>query len=195
MINKKAIVGIGTLIIFIATIVASLIAAAVLINATNLLQEKSLEVEAAARESIVSGLSIFSINGYADVDNSTIIGFELLTRLKPGSSPIELDTVGLTVDSPSGVSAALLNESKSNEACTFDNLTAGTEFCYVDRLSAGNSIIEPGDLYVLRFKLEEENALPTFTSFQIALSPRTGGITSIELITPEVILTERVRLR
>lgn len=193
--NRKAVVGIGTLIIFISTIVASLVAASVLINTSNLLQEKALEVEAAARENIVSGLSIFSVNGIANVENGTVVGFELLTRLKPGSAPIELDTVGLTVDSAKGVAAALINKNISNDDCIFENLEPSTEFCYVDRLNADDSTVEAGDLFIIKFKLNDSEALPTFTPFQIALTPRTGGLSILQLTTPEVITSPRVRLR
>lgn len=193
--NKKAIVGIGTLIIFIATIVVSLIAAAVLINATNLLQERSLDVESAARETIVSGLMVYSVNAYADLNDSKVYGLEFLVRLRPGSSPIELRTVGFTLDSNTGIYAALLNTSKNNDDCTFEALVPETEFCYIDRFSEGNSIIAPGDLYIMRFKLNESNWLPTYSDFEVALTPRTGGITILELRTPELVLTERIRLR
>ncbi|PIZ54769.1 hypothetical protein COY28_02410, partial [Candidatus Woesearchaeota archaeon CG_4_10_14_0_2_um_filter_57_5] len=54
--DRKAIMGIGMLIIFIATILVSAVAAGVLVKVTGQLQQKALLVEEAARTRLVSGL-------------------------------------------------------------------------------------------------------------------------------------------
>ena len=193
--SRKAVVGIGTLIIFIATIVVSLIAAAVLINATGVLQERALEVEEAARERLVTGLEVYSVNVYGNTTTEEIYGVELLTRLRPGSSPVQLQTTGLTLDSPIGFYSAELNSAIINDDCTFDNLNDETEFCIIDRFGEGNTVVEIGDLYIIRYRLPADGELPTFTEFEISLTPRLGGIETVELRTPDLVLADRIRLR
>ena len=59
--NKKAVMGIGTLIIFIATILVAAVAAAVLISTSNVLQQRSLLVGQEARKAITDGIEVVSI--------------------------------------------------------------------------------------------------------------------------------------
>ncbi len=193
--QKKAVVGIGTLIIFVATIVVSMIAAGVLIQSTGLLQERALNVEESARERLTAGVEAFNVYAVGNTSTERITGLEFNVRLRSGSGPVQLQTVGLSVDSPRGNIAANLNSSKSNEDCTFDNLIPNEEFCYINRFGGEGSIIQPGDLFIIRIAFNETTQLPTFTNFDVIFTPRTGGIESLQLRTPELVLLNRIRLR
>ena len=64
--SKKGIMGIETLIIFIAMIIVAAIAAGVLLRTQGVLQQKSLAVANEARERVVTGLEIISITANID---------------------------------------------------------------------------------------------------------------------------------
>lgn len=88
--NKRGIMGIGTLIIFIATILVAAVAAAVLISTSNVLQQKSLLVGQEAKKSITNGVDVFSIVADADEVSQSFNNFEILVRLSPGSDPLQM---------------------------------------------------------------------------------------------------------
>ena len=88
--SKRGIMGIGTLIIFIATILVAAVAAAVLISTSNVLQQKSLLVGQEAKKSITNGVDVFSVIADADSESESFNNFEILVRLSPGSDPLQM---------------------------------------------------------------------------------------------------------
>ncbi|MGM5488439.1 MAG: archaellin/type IV pilin N-terminal domain-containing protein [Nanobdellota archaeon] len=88
--SKRGIMGIGTLIIFIATILVAAVAAAVLISTSNVLQQRSLLVGQEARKSITDGLDVFSIMAASNYSTETFNNYEVLMRLSPGSDPLQM---------------------------------------------------------------------------------------------------------
>lgn len=88
--KKRGIMGIGTLIIFIATILVAAVAAAVLISTSNVLQQRSLLVGQEARKAITDGINVFSITSESNATNETFNNFEILVRLSPGSDALQM---------------------------------------------------------------------------------------------------------
>ncbi|MBN1274796.1 hypothetical protein JXA12_00680 [Candidatus Woesearchaeota archaeon] len=86
----KGIMGIGTLIIFIATILVAAVAAAVLISTSNVLQQRSLLVGQEARKAITDAVEVVSILSASDTTTETFNNFEILVRLSPGSDPLQM---------------------------------------------------------------------------------------------------------
>lgn len=193
--DKKAIMAIGTLIMFISVIVASMIAAAVLIQATGLLQEATFEVEEDAREQLITGVDIYSIFAHANTSSEKIDGLEMFARLQPGSSPVEMATTGLTLDHPGASTDAGLNASLSGSNCTFNNLDTDSEYCVDPRFGNNDTILQQGELFVIKYGLSNETSMEPFTNFVLIMTPRVGGQTQLNLRTPELILEERFRLR
>jgi flagellin FlaB len=193
--NKKAVIGIGTLIIFIATIVVSMVAAGVLVRSTGLLQERALFVEETARERLISGIEVYAVYAQGDRENQTISEFEFHIRLRPGSNPIQMRTLSMAFDTQDRIYAAELNASLVGDVCTFDVLTDPSEYCYLDRFGNKDTVLEEGELFILRFKVPEEQALETFVDFEATFTPRVGSLELLSLRTPEIVLTNRIRLR
>ncbi|MFT4311424.1 MAG: hypothetical protein ACMXX7_02250 [Candidatus Woesearchaeota archaeon] len=193
--NTKAVVGIGTLIIFIATIVVSMVAAGVLVRSTGLLQERALFVEETARERLISGIEVFAVYAQGDRENQTISEFEFHMRLRPGSNPVQMRTLSMAFDTEDRIYAAELNENLIGDTCSFDALDRGLEFCYVDRFGNEDTVLEEGELFIVRFGLPEDEALETFVEFEVTFTPRVGSLELISLRTPEIVLTRRIRLR
>lgn len=194
---KKGIMGIGMLMIFIATILVSAAAAGVLIRSTGILQERALVVEQSARERLVHGIEIFSIYINGNQENETFNELEFYARTRAGSPPIQMRTLGLSFISGNMSFSAGLNESKigTEGQCSFGSLTPETEFCFENRIGNNDTILEEGELLVLRYKLSDENVLPIETIFEVAFLPKKGALENIELRTPDMVLNNKLRLR
>jgi flagellin-like protein len=90
MSKKKAEMGVGTLIIFIAMLLVAAVAAAVLIQTVGSLQEQSLQTGMQARSQISSSAETVEVSA-TDGRDTTVEYFQQLMKLAPGSDPIKLD--------------------------------------------------------------------------------------------------------
>ena len=193
--NKKSIMGIGTLIIFITTIIVSAMAAGIIISSTGLLKESAMKVESVALSQLITGINIVNVNVMGNVSAQTISGFQLIGRLNPGSNPVQMDQVGLAFTSSNITESAFLNTTKINKKCTLGNLTPETEFCIVNEFGGNSTIIKQGDLFIIRYKLKQADALPVRTNFEISLQTRSGSSETLDLTTPDLVLANSIKLR
>ena len=94
--DKKGITGIGTLIIFIAMILVAAVAAGVIIRTSNVLQQQAYVVGSETRQRIITAIEVFAITANADVVRNTAGEFEIYTRLRAGSYPLQFKTTGFS---------------------------------------------------------------------------------------------------
>jgi len=92
---KKAEMGVGTLIIFIAMLLVAAVAAGVLIQTAGSLQEKSLSTGQQAESQIATHAETIEVSA-TDGRNANLTEFSHLIKLSPGSDPIKLDQVIFT---------------------------------------------------------------------------------------------------
>lgn len=108
--SKKAIMAIGTLIIFIAMILISAIVAGFLIGITGILQQRSSYVAKDAENRLTSGLELVSMMAYSDSYMNSLNNYELLVRLSPGSDPINIRNFNLIFNTESDSYAITLQD-------------------------------------------------------------------------------------
>jgi flagellin-like protein len=106
--KKRGIMGIGTLIIFIATILVAAVAAAVLISTSNVLQQRSLLVGQEARKTITDGVDIFSVTAGTNATSESFNNFEIMMRLSPGSDPLQMKNFDIQMLSNLAQTTAML---------------------------------------------------------------------------------------
>ena len=87
--------GVGTLIIFIAMILISAIAAGVLLQTGSYLQEKSLSSGRQSRSEVSTNVKAIEVSA-TDGRDGTINYFSTIFKLSPGSDAIRMDDVALT---------------------------------------------------------------------------------------------------
>jgi flagellin-like protein len=92
---KKAEMGVGTLIIFIAMLLVAAVAAGVLIQTAGSLQEKSLATGQQARSQISTNAETVEVSA-TDGRGGALTEFHQLLKLAPGSDEIKLDQVIFT---------------------------------------------------------------------------------------------------
>ncbi len=105
--NRRAQVGIGTLIIFIAMVLVAAVAAAVLIQTSGVLQQKAQTTGKEATKEVSSNIDIDSIEGWRgglnsstsknDSFSSEIYRLDMRASLKVGSEPVDMNQVVITI--------------------------------------------------------------------------------------------------
>jgi len=94
---KKAEMGIGTLIIFIALLLVAAIAAGVLIQTSGSLQEKALTTGDQAKSQISTNIRTIEVSA-SDGSNGTLTDFKQIVKLSPGSDAIKISQVLFTIN-------------------------------------------------------------------------------------------------
>jgi len=103
---RRGQVGVGELLIFLATIVVAVVAAVVFITTATNLQQKAFAVGSEARERVSATVDVESITGYKGEDivpsdgrnvSRYVENITLVIKLAPGAEPIKLDDEATTI--------------------------------------------------------------------------------------------------
>jgi flagellin FlaB len=95
--DEKAMIGIGTLIIFIAMVLVAAVAASVLIQTSQSLQQRAYKVGGETIQEVSSGLRIDDITAYTDPSKAYLEFMAVMIAPRAGSPYIDLDNVVITV--------------------------------------------------------------------------------------------------
>jgi archaeal flagellin FlaB len=91
--DDRAQVGIGTMIVFIATILVAAIAAGVLIDTSQKLQDKSTRTGNEATNNVGTSLVVESAVGSRNGNTGALEQLDVYVQLAPGASPVDLATL------------------------------------------------------------------------------------------------------
>jgi len=150
---RKAEMGVGTLIIFIAMLLVAAVAAGVLIQTAGSLQEQSLATGDQATSQISTHAETIEVSA-TDGRNGNITYFQELIKLSPGSDPIKLAQIIFTFNTKDRTGT--LKYRGTNSICDLGNLNGyntWTEQIISDE-SVGNSV----DNYTLNEDLDDDGA-------------------------------------
>jgi len=102
----RAQIGVGSLLIFLATMVVAVLAATVYITTASALQQKAFAVGAEAKERVSATMDVESVTGYKGEGTVTYYGtnvtryvenVSIVVKLAPGADPIKLDEEATTL--------------------------------------------------------------------------------------------------
>ena len=91
-VDKNASIGIGAMVIFIAMVLVAGIAASVIIQTMNIMEQQAMEAGQETTEEVSTGISVFDIKGYVP-DSGNIDNMTITVRPRAGSADIDLGQV------------------------------------------------------------------------------------------------------
>jgi len=191
--KDKGMMGIGTLIIFIAVILVAAVAAAVLISTSGSLQQKALVTGGQAEEAVSTGAEAISVMATDASTNHVVDYFELLLRLQAGSEAMNLNNTVVLVDTSTTSQSLSYNSTiDSDDAWNADN----TLFYLVHYVKQGPdyepNYLTRGDVIKIKFKTTQ--SVGENRKLRIKVIPRVGTATIVEFTTPDVMTDVRVTL-
>lgn len=190
--SDKGLMGIGTLIIFIAVILVAAVAAIVLISTSGSLEQRALSTGKQTEEDVSTGVRVFSVIASDASDDRTVDHFEMLLRLQPGSEAIRFSNAIITIDTYNGSSELVFGGVVSNTSNTTGNTS--TSGYTVQYLSTGTAYQETyfniGD--VVKVSFDTGFAIGERETVRIQIIPEAGQLTHVEFVTPTAMTRRRI---
>jgi len=200
--KDKGMMGIGTLIIFIATILVAAVAAAVLVATSSSLQQRSLMTGSQAEEGIATGVEAISVMATDGSSGADLEHFEVLARLQAGSDALNLNNTVLIMDTQSN--SLSLSYAGGADAAGDDGPAVDTQHYNITYVKMGPdykaNYISRGDIVKMKFNCASCSSTATTGGIaenkkvRLKIVPRIGTSTQIEFTTPDVITDSRVSL-
>ena len=185
--NRKAQVGIGTLIIFIAMILVAAVAAGVLLRTSGSLQTKATATGEQATEEVSTSLTVGDVVIHCDTADSNVTLVALTTKLSAGSSEVNYADIiaawqsGDTYTSGIGYNGTL-EKSGQTELANFG--------VYVLK-GNDDSVLEAGEIVEVWLQLNDSSDIGEDTDFQVTLTPEAGQSVTVKKTTPKSITQAR----
>jgi archaellin len=183
--GRRAEMGVGTLIIFIALLLVAAVAAGVLIQTAGSLQQRALSTGTQATSQISTNAQVIEVS--AEDGTTSLDNFSVIMKLAPGSDPIELDAVTIS-----------FNLNNATQTLNADTATfyGNTTVFGVEYLQQGTNyqsgVLVRGD--IVRLNFVPVRAVSSGEDVRINFIPKTGTATMTTFTVPDVISTQRVYL-
>ena len=117
--DSQAVVGIETLIVFIAMVLVAAVTSTVLIQTMDTLQQRSRYISDQTIKEVSSGLQITEVTGYTDEDKTKIEYLALQVKTTAGSKDIDLSLATLSVLYENDIYVLELGENDADPPVTY----------------------------------------------------------------------------
>ncbi len=174
--SDEGMIGIGTMIVFIAAVIVAAIAAAVIINTAGNLQRKASETGKETTAEVSGNLFVRQVVGNVTDDGTQIKKVYWYAGIAPGAEPIDLNNTILQWNHGNDfLDLNVTGESGCDDA-DFTNLSDG--FCVHGVFDAGDGdpyVISAGDKVRIEVHLEAGERLDPRDEVNVLLMPETGS--------------------
>ncbi|MFC2153944.1 archaellin/type IV pilin N-terminal domain-containing protein [Candidatus Altiarchaeota archaeon] len=192
---NKGLMGIGTLIIFIAIIIVAAVASVVLISTSGSLEQQALTTGKGTQEEVSTGARAFSVIASDASDVRTVDHFEMMLRLSSGSEAIKFSNTIITIDTYNSSSELVFGEVVNSSNTSSDNSSNTSSGTYdvqylTTALAYEGGYFNIGDvvkiIFDTGFPIGEREVV------RIQLIPEAGQLTHLEFITPTAMTRKRI---
>ena len=176
--RKKAIMGIGTLIIVIANILVAAVAAGVLISTVGKLQGKAESTGTQVQQKLGTGFSVFEVITNNTVDSTIKASVDTVTtslQLSPGSDAIKLSDITVTLVTKSGAYSYKYDP---------NNLEGSTSTFGVERIKPASigGYLSKDD--TVKINIISSSRIGENEEFTLRFFPGTGNPLPVQIVTP-----------
>jgi flagellin FlaB len=194
--ERKAQVGIGTLIIFIAMILVAAVAAGVLLRTSGSLQQKAAVTGEQSIKEVSTQLKAISTTGYqATTTNNRVDGLIITTSLAAGSGDIRFTDIIMTYHS-GDIYIAGINYTTGAVTDPSDVDGSGADFRVNVLNGDTDEILEVGETVELHFWIENSTSddlpLSSDTTFTLTMQPKAGQVSTVKKTAPSSISTNYI---
>jgi len=177
--DKRAEMGVGTMIVFIAMVLVAAVAASVLISTANTVREQAQSTGDQAINNVASGFVVQDVVGTISVDETQVTDVTIYMRLSSGSPNINMDNVMVSVTTDDSSDYLSLNEAARTTALANVNYNFTKT---LDVQGFSDQVLGQGDLAEIGITglTVGYNQLVT-----IKIIPAYGQMTLITFTTPE----------
>jgi len=174
--DDAAEVGIGTMIVFIATILVAAVAAGVLIDTSQKLQDKSTRTGNEATSNVGTSLTVESVLGTRAASPDDLEAIEIYVTLSPGAESLDLSALVIQYND-----GAQVNVYSHGVAVSATEFTAE----WIRGAGTGN-VMESGDFVKITVgeAVTEDLTLANNVKVDVNLVPSTGSAVSVGFTTP-----------
>ena len=209
--EEHAMVGIGTLIVFIAMVLIAAVAASVLITTSEVYQQRARSVGSQTIKEVSTGFFIDDITGYTNINKTLVEYLALSVKPRAGSSDIDLSLLTVTV-LYENLSVLTLDESlvvkvnTDNKSVFETPISSGSSYTILDNTTSikfgviaihdpDNTVINTsgmnsGDRVFIIVNLSAiltgDGGLPTRQRISGKIQPETGSPAVYDLTAPAV---------
>ena len=184
--DKRAEMGVGTMIIFIAMVLVAAVAASVLISTANKVREQAQNTGDQAINNVASGFVVQDVTGTVATDFKTITDLTIQMRLQAGSPNLNMDLV--SIQYVSGTTNSMLAFATTANTTCYGAASTGSAATWI----GGNHVVQQGDMITV--KLTGSN-LGYSAAATIKIVPAYGSATLISFVTPSYYSTSFVSLK
>ncbi|HEY3419781.1 MAG TPA: archaellin/type IV pilin N-terminal domain-containing protein [Methanomassiliicoccales archaeon] len=191
--DKRAEMGVGTMIIFIAMVLVAAVAASVLISTANKVREQAQNTGDQAINNVASGFVVQDVTGTVDTTTNkykNITDLTIQVRLQAGSPSVNMDLV--SIQYISGNTNKMLNFIQGTENATKDQTYGANSTGMVATWISGNHVVQQGDLITVAIT---GLSLGYTEAATVKIVPAYGSATLISFVTPSYYSTAYVNLK
>jgi len=201
--DKRAEMGVGTMIIFIAMVLVAAVAASVLISTANTVREQAQSTGDQAINNVASGFIVQDVVGHVAADKKTVDYITIYMRLAAGSPNVNMDNVmiSLTTASKSGY----LEMDTAGDRDDPSNWSANYAFeKTLDVQGLSDWVLGQGDLAMITIGCPAGKMTPDYLNYPLAIgynelvtikiAPAYGQMTLITFTSPEQYSSDYITL-
>jgi len=180
--DNRAQAGIGTLIIFIAMVLVAAVAAAVLIQTSGVLQQRSQETGTQAIAEVSSNIGVENIVGERASTSTNDLQFVNMTiRSMAGAGDIDISQLRITIQNKTGRTDNIQYDASTLSGTTF-TVTERRDKDDSYNTTNSNYVINSGDLITIN--LQPSIDFPVRQPMRIEMNPESGSAVIKDLTMP-----------